>query len=59
VPVMTIELPQNVPINLADVFGAAGAYFTTGLAYAITGGQADNDTTAVGAGDVVVNIVYT
>ena len=40
------------------VVGAYGAYFATGIAYAITGGAADLDATAVAAGDVILNIGY-
>jgi len=38
--------------------GWAGIRLSSGLAYAITAGQALLDNTAVGAGDVVVNIAY-
>jgi hypothetical protein len=56
VPVMTIPIPAstdgagfvwNVPIELGN-----------GVSYAITGAAADNDNTAVAAGDVIVNIAY-
>lgn len=36
----------------------SGRRFTTGIAYAITGGQADSDTAAVAAGDVVGGFEY-
>nr|WP_157872581.1 hypothetical protein [Bradyrhizobium sp. ORS 278] len=57
-PVLTIPLPQNVPISLLDLVGSWSWKATLGLGYAITGAPADNDTTAVGAGDVMVNIIY-
>lgn len=56
VPVFTIPIPAstdgngfvwNVPITLS-----------AGISFAITGAAADNDTTALTAGDVVVNIAY-
>jgi hypothetical protein len=37
----------------------AGNRYATGLGYSITALAADNDTTAVAAGDVIVNIIYT
>lgn len=56
VPVMTIPIPAstdgagfvwNVPIMLGN-----------GISYAITGAAADNDTTALSANDVIVNIAW-
>lgn len=56
VPVMTIPIPAstdgagfvwNVPIMLSS-----------GISYAITGGAADNDNTAVGAGNVIINLAW-
>lgn len=57
VPVITIALKPN---DTTDVdFGAIGYSFATGIAYAITGAAADNDTTALTAGDVTgVNVMY-
>jgi len=42
----------NIPLN------SKGAAFSRGLSFAITGGIADNDTTAVGAGQVILNYGY-
>jgi hypothetical protein len=57
-PVLTIPLEVSnrlVQINLAD----GGLYFSTGIAYALTGAAADADATALAAGDVVgLNIAY-
>jgi hypothetical protein len=40
-------------------FPNGGLYFSTGIAYGLTGAAADSDTTALTAGDVVgVNIDY-
>lgn len=57
-PKLTIPVPANtqgagvvIPFNIPIVFD-------TGLSFAITSGSADNDTGAVGAGDVIVNLTY-
>lgn len=42
----------NIPVP------SCGLAFGTGIAFAITGGAADSDTTAVGANQVIVNIGY-
>lgn len=54
-PVLTIGIPpgQTVVYN-----NPMPIRFTTGLAYAITANPADLDTTAIGAGDVVLSISY-
>lgn len=57
-PVLTIPLPVNVPVNIADIVGIYGFVFTTGIGFALTGLQADADVTALAAGDVVANIIY-
>ncbi len=58
VPFLTIPVPANtqgagivIPFNIPIESG-------TGLSFAITSGSADNDTGAVGAGDVIVNLTY-
>ena len=55
-PVLNYAIPPNSTISIDC--GYAGIRLTTGLSYAITAGQALLDNTAVGAGDVVVNIAY-
>lgn len=57
-PVLTIPVPANtqgagvvIPFNIPIVF-------SDGLSFAITSGSADNDTGAVGAGDVIINLSY-
>lgn len=52
VPLVTIILPagSTVPVN----FGVLGHRFATGIGLAITGAAADNDTTAIAAGEVKV-----
>lgn len=56
-PVMTIMVPANGVA--ATGAGYVGIRLTTGLAYAITGGAAVADTTAVAAGQVTGFINYT
>lgn len=56
VPIHTIPIPAGGMVNFP--IPAAGLRLTTGFALAITGGIADADTTAVAAGDVVVNWEY-
>lgn len=57
-PVFTIPVPANtqgagivINFNVPPVFDG-------GLGFAITSGSADNNTGAVGAGDVIVNLTY-
>lgn len=49
-----IDAGANVNIQL----GSKGLRHTTGICYSITGAAADNDTTAVAAGQVKVNLTY-
>ena len=55
-PVLNYAIMPNS--TMAIDCGFAGIRFPVGLSYAITSGQALLDNTAVGAGDVVVNIAY-
>jgi hypothetical protein len=55
-PTFTIPIPPNSTIPFDC--GGVGLRFTNGLAFSITGGLATSDTTAITAGDVVVNIAY-
>ena len=64
-PLLTLVLPgaasASVPttISVSQVLaGDLGALFATGIAFAITGAVADSDTTAIAAGDVLVNFLY-
>jgi len=54
-PVLTIPIPAGAGANVEFVKGIA---FATGIAFALTGALADNDTTALSANDVVVNLLY-
>lgn len=56
-PVITALVPINGTITINC--GYCGIRFPTGIAYAITGGMAVADTTAVGAAQVSVAINYT
>lgn len=55
-PFMVIPIQANstLPIVHNDI----GIYFSVGIAYAITGAVTDADTTAVGANEVIVNMIY-
>lgn len=54
-PFLTLALKATSPFS----FTFPALYFSTGIAYALTVGAADADTTAVAAGDILgLNIVY-
>lgn len=54
-PVMTLYLPGQTSFAL----DLDGVYFSTGIAYALTTGGADNDTGALTAADVLgLNVIY-
>ena len=54
-PVMTIMIPAG---GAANVLGATGIAFGTGIAYALTTGAADSDTGAVAANEIIANVFY-
>lgn len=57
-PFMCIPLLPGVHTSLAMVAGPVyGLSFSTGISYAIVGGDADLDATAIGASEVYVNLV--
>jgi hypothetical protein len=56
VPIMVIPIQANTTLPI--VHNDIGIYFSAGIAYAITGAIADADTTAVGANEVIVNMIY-
>lgn len=56
VPVLTIPIPASGVISVP--FGTLGHRFATGIGIGITGGAADNDTTAVAAAQVKVLTSY-
>lgn len=53
--VQTIAVPPN---GVREFFSEGGIAFTTGIAMSTVTGAADNDTTAVGANDLVIDIFY-
>lgn len=55
-PFLVIPIPATSGVS--QQYGIYGMYFDTGLAFAITGGAADSDTTAVAVGDVKVVLNY-
>lgn len=57
-PVMTLPIAANGSLAIADLFGVYGQYFSSGIAYALTGAVADADTTALAANDIIVNLGY-
>lgn len=58
VPLMTIPVPANTQGAGIAIPFSMGVNFPLGIGIAITSGSADNDTGAVGAGDVIVNLTY-
>ena len=58
VPLMTIPIPANTQGAGVALPFSMGVNFPLGIAIAITSGAADNDSGAVGAGDVIVNLTY-
>lgn len=58
VPLMTIPIPANTQGAGFSIAFSMGPNFPLGIGIAITSGSADNDTGAVGAGDVIVNLTY-
>lgn len=58
VPVLTIPIPGNTQGAGVAIHFTVGTTFSTGIAFAITAGVADNDSAAVGANDVIVNLTY-
>ena len=58
VPVYTIVLFPNVPVNLSEALASLGDQFSTGISYVITGGLVDTDTTTTSANDVMLNMAY-
>lgn len=54
-PVLRIMIP---PLGGANVALPVGAQFSTGIAFAVTNGIADSDTTAINASECLVNLTY-
>jgi hypothetical protein len=58
VPLMTIPIPANTQGAGIAIPFSMGVNFPLGIALAITSGLADNNTGAILANDVVVNLTY-
>lgn len=60
VPVLTLEVPaaSGAILGKLERSQTRGINFSTGIALATTNGQADADTAAVTAGDLVINLEY-
>lgn len=58
IPYMTIPIPANTQGAGISIPFSMGVNFNLGIGIAITSGLADNDTGAISANDVVVNITY-
>jgi hypothetical protein len=58
VPILTIPLLPNFPVNLSDIVDQYGIYCIGGIGYGITGGYLENDTTAIAAGQVLGFFLY-
>lgn len=59
-PVGVIPIPASTTgAGVALPIPTQGLNFATGVAFAITGARADNDTTALAAGDVTLTYGYT
>jgi hypothetical protein len=57
VPVLVIGVPAGASIDIG-IPESIGVAFSTGIAYAITGGIADNNTTAVALNQVALSLTY-
>lgn len=55
-PVRVVAVQPNTTISVDT--GPYGLRHSTGISYQITGGIANNDATAIGAGEVIVAISY-
>jgi len=54
----TVPILPGDSIPLATIFDQYGLSFSSGIGYGITAAAADNDTTVVVAGDVIVQLIY-
>lgn len=57
VPVLVIGIPAGQSVDFG-IGNSVGINFATGIAYAITGGMADNDTAAIAAAQVCLAMSY-
>ncbi len=57
-PILVMLIPGNTAGSGGTLSVPVGINFSTGIAFAITAGAADTDTTAVALNEVIVNIIY-
>ena len=57
-PFVTIAVMPNSVLSISGVIGNYGAAVISGLGFGVTGGFADTDTTAIGAGEVTLSLLY-
>lgn len=57
-PVMTIPIPANTQGAGIAIPFSVGINFPLGIAISVTSGSADNDSVAIGAGDVLINLTF-
>ena len=55
-PLLTIQVPANTDVE--EMLGDAGLRFDAGLGYRIVAGVADADNTAIGAGEVLMQLIW-
>jgi hypothetical protein len=55
---LTIPIPANTQGAGLAISFKDSVEFDLGIGIAITSGSSDNDTGAIGAGDVIVNLIY-
>jgi hypothetical protein len=58
IPVLTIPVPANTQGAGVTIPFLYGINFSVGISFAITGLPADDDTTSVDAGSVIINLTY-
>lgn len=55
-PILTIQVPAGADVE--ELLGDAGIRFEAGLGYRIVAGVADADNTAIGAGEVLMQLIW-
>jgi hypothetical protein len=58
IPVMTLPIPANTQGAGISLPFSIGVNFSKGIGLAITAGSADTDSSAIAAGDVIVNLTF-
>jgi hypothetical protein len=57
-PFLTFTVPGNSELSSVEVAGSAGLRLNRGLGFRITANLPDNDNTAIGAGEVLCQLVW-